>query len=258
MENTREKLSPFVVASATLHALLVLLVMFGPALFPSQEPVLWGNSADPNVRVGVTDSLPGIPLPSPRRAEETAKGYTSKSLNPPEPAPATKSEAKPTPDESAVEVATKSAKREKKPDPAPPRVARNETPPEPTSAPSNAVPGTGGQLALPFGQSGAGSGQATFGDQTFGSRFPDYVTRMTNALRATWSSPGVNKVQRVYVTFKIDRGGQVNNLEIAQSAGSTQLDNAAIRAVRAATLPALPREYAGSSVDVRFYFESTR
>ena len=252
-----DKLSPFLATSVVLHALLVVVVMFGPALFPAQEPVLWGTSNDPNIRVGVTSSLPGIPLPSPPSVQETAKGYTGKSLNPPEAAP----KPEPSTPEAEVKVPSPTAKPEKKPDPAPPRVARNEPPStEAVPAVPNAIPGRGGQMSLPYGQVGAGTGQATFGDQTFGTRFPHYVNAMTNAIRTVWQETIAvprGATPRVEVTFTIDRRGKVSNFEIAKSSGSVQLDNSANRAVRAASLPPLPPEYTGASVDVRFYFEYT-
>jgi TonB family protein len=255
---TNDRLSPFLATSVVLHALLVLIVMFGPSLFPEQETIMWGTSNDPNIRVGVTSTMPGIPLPSPPSVQETAKGYTDKSLNPPEPAP--KSEPK-TP-EAEIKVPSPTAKPEKKPDPAPPRVARNEPPSaEPAPAVSNAIPGRAGQMPLPFGRPGAGTGQATFGDQTFGTRFPQYVNAMHNAIRAVWQDTIAvprGATPRVYVTFTIDRRGKVSDLEIAKSSGSVQLDNSANRAVRAATLPPLPPDYTGASVDVEFIFEYTR
>jgi TonB family protein len=152
-----------------------------------------------------------------------------------------------------------------KPDKTPPKQASNVTPPNETTTPSNAVPGQGGQAALPFGGTATGSGQASFGDGTFGSRFPEYVTNMTRALRDAWeNSIGVQRssLPRVYVTFTINRGngrrGEVSNLEIDKSSGSPQVDNSARRAVTIATVPDLPREYSGSNVEVRFYFEYTR
>ena len=257
MPGAADKLSPFIATSAVLHVLLVVLVVVGPALFPANSDPLWGTSTDPNIRAGLASSLPGIPLPSPPVVQETAKGFHSKSLNPEEAAPPGKS----TPVEADVKVPSGITKPEKKKDPAPPRTAQNEPSPNSPPLPSNAVPGRGGQMALPYGQVGGGAAQATFGDQTFGTLFPDYVTNMTRAVKSAWqdsiaiprgSSP------RVYVTFTIGRQGQVSNLDIAQSSGSAQLDNSAKRAVLAAKLPPLPVAYSGSSVDVRFYFEYTR
>lgn len=255
MHTANDKLSPFVIASAALHASLFLAVLFAPKLFPARTPMPWGNSADKGIKVGVTTSLPGIPLPSPPVVQESAVATTSKTLNPAEAIP----KAKTAPEVAEIKVPTGKDKPEKK---TPPRVASNVEPPKETSAPSNAVPGQGGQAALPFGGGASGSGQASFGDGTFGSRFPEYVNSMTTAIRTTWqdSIVGIQRgtSPRVHVTFTIGKRGEVSNLEVAQSSGSSQLDNSARRAVLTAKLPPLPREYSGSSVEVRFYFEYTR
>jgi TonB family protein len=252
MHTADDKLRPFILASAGLHGFLFIAVVFGPALFPARTPISWGNN-DRGIKVGVANSLPGIPLPSPPVTQENAPATSSKTLNPADVLP--KAPEVPTP--ADIKIPTGKTK----PDKAPPKQAANATPPKETTAPSNAIPGQGGQAALPFGSAGGGSGQATFGDATFGSRFPEYVTAMRRAISSAWeSSVGVQRgsMPRVYVTFTIGRRGEVSNLEVAQSSGSSQLDNSARRAVLTATVPPLPREYSGSSVDVRFYFEYTR
>ena len=60
----RDKMSPFIATSALLHVLLVAIVVFVPSLFPARTEATWGASTDKGARVGVTTSLPGIPLPS--------------------------------------------------------------------------------------------------------------------------------------------------------------------------------------------------
>jgi TonB family protein len=243
-----DKLSPFLVASVGLHIFVVAAVLIGPSLLPVRSQTSWGTNK--GIRVGVASSLPGIALPSPRVVQETAKGNDSKTLNPRENTP----KAAALPDVDAVKIPTGAKKPEKNRQ----QVASNVEPPKDASLPSNAVPGRGGQVALPYGQDGAGSGPASFGDAGFGSRFPEYVRTMTTAIRSAWAS-GVQQgiPPRVYVTFTIGKDGKVSNPEVAKSSGSLSLDNSAMRAVMTAKLPPLPREYSGSSVDVRFYFEYT-
>jgi TonB family protein len=60
------------------------------------------------------------------------------------------------------------------------------------------------------------------------------------------------------VTFTIERNGTVRDLSLSERSGVATLDNSAVLAVRSAKLPPLPREYSGSSVEVRFYFEYAR
>ena len=183
MQAAQERLSPFIATSATLHVVLFVVVVFVPALFPGRTHETWGTSSDKGIKVGVTSSLPGIPLPSPRVVQETAKGNKSKSLNPAETAPRAREKALSEPAAVKVPSGRKKPDQKKEPDS---RVAK--AAPQPTvSAPSNAVPGpASGQLALPYGTVAAGTGQTTFGDGTFGARFPWYVENMTRAIKLAW------------------------------------------------------------------------
>jgi TonB family protein len=260
MADTKDKLGPFIATSVVLHVGLVLTVIFVPGLFPTRGDASWGTSTDNGIKVGVASSLPGIPLPSPPVVQEDVKPNDSDTLNPPEPEPPKPVEKVPEPDAVKVPSGKTTPEKKKPPEPAP-KTAKNEVLP-PSTAPSNAVPGQGGQIAIPFGGPQAGAGQATFGgDGTFGMRFPEYVVAMTRAIQLVWQEniggvpPGT---PRVYVTFTIDRRGQASNIEVAQSSGSVQLDNSAKRAVLAARLPSLPTAYSGSTIDVRFYFGYTR
>ena len=261
MRSNNDKLSPFIATSAVLHVTLVGVVLFVPSLFPPSSGETWGTSMDKGVKAGLTQGLPGIPLPSPPVVNEAAKPNDSKTLNPVEPAPKAPEKV---PEKAAdVKIPSGVVKPEKKKDPEPPRMARGATaPPDLSSTPSNAIPGGGGQLALPYGSVATGSGPATFGDGSFGTRFPLYVNSMIRAIETSWqdSAAGVPRgtAPRVYVKFTIAKGGRVSGVELDQSSGSSQLDSSARRAVLTAKLPPLPPEYRGSSVEVRFYFEYAR
>jgi TonB family protein len=262
MTATRDRLSPFIATSAVLHAMLFAAVVFAPFLFPKRNQPTWGSSTNRGVKVGMTASLPGIPLPSPPKVVETAKGNESKTLNPPEVVP--KAEKK-QPAVKAADVLVPSGvkKPEHKKEPEPARVARAETK-EPPPVPANEVPGRGGQPVLDYGGAPSGGSRATFsGDGSFGTRFPQYVTTMVRAITLEWEKENIVQVSRgtsprVYVKFTIGKRGEVSNLEIDQPSGSAQLDGSGKRAVAKANIPPLPQEYSGSSVDVRFYFEYSR
>jgi periplasmic protein TonB len=260
MENrTKGRLSPFLLTSAILHGSLFAIAAFGPALFPTRAAVPWGSSSDKGVKVGIATSLPGIPLPSPPVVREEAKPTESKTLNPKEVAPK-KVEKSPT--KAEIQIPSRGAKPPAKQEPD--RRTASAEPPALNSSPvaPNAIPGAGGQIALPYGQN-VGTGPATFGgDGTFGSRFPEYVNSMTNAVRQKWTD-AIGAVSRgaspkVCVNFTLDRAGKPSNLEGSESSGSVSLDNSAKRAILTATIPPLPRGYSGSSVDVRFCFEYSR
>jgi TonB family protein len=239
-----------------LHAALVAGVVLAPALFPKKSPNSWGSNTN-GIKVGVTNRLPGIPLPSPPDVQENAKGNDSKTINPADVAPKPVEKAP-----SVAEVKIPSGK--KKPEPkntAPTKTVKGKPEPEPTTA-SNAVPGAaGGQVALPYGDlAGAGEGAVTFGEGSFGTRFPEYVSSLIRAINTQWQRPGgIPYGTKVYVTFTIPkRGGQVSNVDIEKPSGSAPMDSSAKRAVMTALVPPLPREYSGSSIDVRFYFENSR
>jgi TonB family protein len=256
MEMANDNLSPFVVTSAVLHAVLVLVVVLAPSLLPKKSAAGWGTNVS-GIKVGVTNKLPGIPLPSPPDVQENAKGNDSKTINPADVAPKPLEKA---PSEAEVKIPS----GKKKPEPkntAPTKTARGKPEPEPATV-TNAIPGAaGGQVALPYGDpAAAGTGAVTFGEGSFGTRFPEYVNSLIRAVHAQWQRPGgVPNGTKVYVTFTIPkRGGQVSNVDIEKTSGLTPMDNAAKRAVMTASVPPLPREYSGSSIDVRFYFENSR
>jgi TonB family protein len=185
--------------------------------------------------------------------DETAKPTETKTLHAPEPAPKATTKA---PDKPAdVKIPEKGAKKPKKPSETSPTAA---TPPR--DAPdTNVIPGEGRPAPVQSGRPG-GTGPASFGgDGTFGTRFGPYVSAMQRAIQDQWhdaiSTIPRGSTKKVFVTFTIDRDGRVSNLEVAESSGSTQLDNSARKAVLTAKLQPLPRDYRGSTVDVRFTFD---
>lgn len=256
MVMANDNLSRFVVTSAVLHAALVAAVVLAPSIFPKQSTTNWGSNIA-GIKVGVTNRLPGIPLPSPPDVQENAKGNDSKTINP--------ADVAPKPQEKAPSVAdVKIPSGKKKPDAkntAPDKAVRGKPQAEPTT-PTNAIPGAaGGQVVLPYGDlAGAGSGAVTFGEGSFGTRFPEYVSSLIRAINTQWQRPaGIPYGTKVYVTFTIPkRGGQVSNVDIEKGSGLAPMDSSAKRAVLTASVPPLPREYSGSSIDVRFYFEYSR
>lgn len=257
MTQTADKLSPFLATSAVLHLSVFALALFAPALFPKRTEAPWGTTTEKGVTVGVAPNLPGIPLPSPPVVQEKAKPTDTKTLHPAaEVAPKAQLKAPSKPAE--VKIPERGATKSKQPEPAAQQVAKaTDIPPAPAT---NAIPGPAtGQIALPYG---SGAGQATFGgDGTFGTRFPGYVNDMTRAIQSQWQRPARPSSERVYVTFTITRKGAsavATEIKIDKESGSAQLDNSAMRAVKMAALPPLPRDFSGSSVDVRFYFDYTR
>ena len=110
----------------------------------------------------------------------------------------------------------------------------------------------------------AGSGGVSMGEgNNFGQRYAWYVASMRARISANWLlatvSPNIASAPRTYLTFEISRDGTVNNVQITQSSGIPEVDRSAFRAILASNpLPALPPDYAGSSVRVEFYFDFHR
>jgi TonB family protein len=253
----KDKLSPYLAASVGLHVGLFVVVALVPALLPASTTPSWGSSTATGMKVGLVSSLPGIDLPSPPVVQEDAKPNRSETLNPPEPAP--KPEVKKA-TKADVQIPSRGAKPTPKKEP-PSGPARTAASPPPPAVAPNAIPGAGGQIALPYGQAAGSGGQATFGDANFGVQYGWYVTNMTRAIEEKWrDSISANRgtSPRVYLTFTLNRAGKPSNLQVEESSGSAALDASAQRAVLSASIPPLPAAYTGSTVDVRFYFEYKR
>jgi protein TonB len=246
----------FIMASTALHLAVIGAVFLLPGLLPVRASDLWGSEAgrEGGVRVTTVESIPGIELPSPPVVHENAVPADSKTLHPPEPAAEPRVEAKP-----EVLIASKTAKPAPAAAPPKPAAAKTKAVDDAPVVPSNAVPGAGGQAAIPYGQQGAGTGQTTFSDEAFGTRYGWYVQAMTNAIKGTWQ-PGQFRgtASRFFVVFTIARDGKVSNFKVDTSSGDAALDASAERAVLTAPIPSLPRDYLRPSVDVRFFFEYAR
>ena len=66
----------------------------------------------------------------------------------------------------------------------------------------------------------------------------------------------ITHAPRVYVSFDVGRDGKISNVSVQQSSNIPSLDNSAMRAIYASNpLQPLPRDYSGSTVNVKFYFE---
>ena len=251
-----QRFSRCVVTSFALHIGIVALALVAPMLFPTYGANTWGvdSGQEGGVRVAL-EAISGIELPSPPVVREDAIPNDSETLNPSEPAAKTEPKVEEKPD---LLIASKTAKP--KPSPAPTRGATKTEPrDDPPPAPVNAVPGGGGQPAVPYGQPGASSGQTTFGDAAFGVKYGWYVDAMTRAIKEKWQpGPLRGTTSRLYVVFTISRNGQVSNFRIDQSSGSPGLDSSAEAAVKIANIPKLPPDYLRPSIDVRFYFEHAR
>jgi periplasmic protein TonB len=214
--------------------------------------------------VGITSSVPAIPLPRPEVETPSRVVDNTNGLFKSEPMPL------PKPDLEAIPIPTFEKKKPpKKIISRPSKLLENPTPP-----PENAVPyGQGGKPTVPvststftMGNTGATSAGLVLGGPgqgDFGSRFSWYVEAVQRRVSSNWLQsaidPSVGYAPRVVLTFTILRNGTVTNVQITQSSNVPSVDTSAVRAVEASSpLQPLPPAYSGSNVNVEFYFDYHR
>jgi len=265
--NAEEKFGRWIGMSVALHVALFSLAIVWPSLLTLRGASNWGSSASgvDGINVKISGGLSGIPLPQPPNVTENvpandSPGKYKTETEQPEPKAKPKEEKEV---EETPEVAIPEKNLPKRPEAKTREIARA-TPPTPT--PDNAVPfGQGGRPSMQLGQFATGAGQAgiQFGDGAFGDSYGWYVEAMRRTISANWLKATVNAnlkaAPRVSVSFIIARDGSISDFKIEQPSGIPTLDNSAQRAILASNpLQALPREYRGSTVEVKLYFEYAR
>jgi TonB family protein len=154
---------------------------------------------------------------------------------------------------------------------------------EKKAAITQAEPPTAAAETAPSGEAGAGTGMGTglrigtggpggygpggpgYGGGTGLANFPYtyYLTIITDRVSTNWFSslvdPGVSGNFQTIIFFKIQRDGQITEVEVEQSSGVTPLDLSAMRAVRAsAPFPPLPRDYQDAYLGIHLIFEHSK
>ncbi|MBM3284639.1 MAG: TonB C-terminal domain-containing protein [Candidatus Aminicenantes bacterium] len=148
-----------------------------------------------------------------------------------------------------------------KPEPAPPESAKKEEA-------AGGIYGEAGGEGTGIGTGlriGGGPGGEGFGPGFGLSGFPYtyYLNIITERVSANWFTslvdPGLAGSYQTIIYFRIQKNGQVTNLEVEQSSGLTPLDLSALRAVRAsAPFPPLPRDYEEAYLAIHLIFEHSR
>ena len=244
------------VVSAIFHAGLASAMVLSAYIARTGEH--WGGIGGGDVRVGIVQKMPGIPLPKPAAITENRVVDETKGLYKSEP----KAKEAPAPD-----AHTLPAFKENKPTVLPShpsKVLENSSQPPP-----NAVPyGASGAPALPYSPFTSGATQGGIqasgpGGGDFGSRYPWYVEAVRNRISSNWIQtmvdPSVRWAPRAVVTFQILRDGAIVNVQIMQSSGNRSVDNSAVRAILGSSpVNRLPNDYSNSVVNVEFWFEFRR
>jgi protein TonB len=244
--------------SLLLHGALAGLALFG--LLHARRGDSWGGPGG-SVTVGLVGNVPAIPLPHPEVSTTSQVVDNSKGLykaEPPkiEPPPP---DALPIPKFKALKPPPKIITR-------PSKILENPTPPPP-----NAVPyGGGGAPAIPTSSFAMGQGTTQGGlsfngvsGGDFGSRFSWYVEAVQRRISSNWLQstvdPNLSAAPRAVVVFTILRDGTVTNIQVTQRSNNSSVDTSAVRAVKdSSPLMPLPAGYAGSNVNVEFWFDFRR
>jgi TonB family protein len=144
-----------------------------------------------------------------------------------------------------------------KPEPSP------KEPAAPSGTPEGTEGGTGMGTGLRIG-GGEGPGGPGYGPGGL-ANFPYvwYLNTITERVSSNWFSslvdPGISGSFQTIVYFRIQKSGQVVDVQIEQSSGLTPLDLSAVRAVKAsAPFPPLPREYDEAYLGIHLIFEHTK
>ena len=255
--------------SFVLHAVIALsLVVWAYFSRPGEK---WGAE---NATAGAIQAtmVSAIPLPPKVPTDQNNVLATEHpSIAPAPPAPLTAQIPKP----DAIPIPTRQIKvppvqkPAEKTTPAPPKQMAKVTPPSvapsthavvPPQPVNKATTGEAGiRTAMSSIQNRAGTSSINVADQAFGSRFGYYVQQITQKVASQWytslldqSAPG----HRVYINFDIGRDGTPINIRIVQPSGDATLDQTALSAVRHIdTFPPLPDAYAGSHINVTYYFD---
>lgn len=188
----------------------------------------------------------GVERPRPAPAQRPSEP------EPPSPEPAPQPEPE-IPDPELPVLPREQPEPEPPPRPPPPEPR---TAPPPERAPETARPEPPNRATGPQGSPrGSASGGSVLSAQVSGPggtafTYDYYLDQLLGQIRQNWVRPPVEGIETL-VSFRVQRGGEITEVEIRQSSGSRGFDLAALRAVRnASPLPPLPSSYREDSLKV--------
>jgi protein TonB len=235
-------------AAVLLHVAAIALLLLLPRLAPPPPQLAFVP-----VQIIPAQAL-GVRRPASRpKAAKPA---------PPEPEPAAPEPEKPAEPETKPPEAAPVLPSEKpeKPKPEPRRPAERSTGAEaagtagPQANPGDEAGRRGAPDASPLGTSAFGSKIAGLDNPDF--RFGYYIDQLLQAIDSKWNRPTLGSDVRAVISFRIERNGDLTDLEVAESSGYGSFDLAALRGVQnAAPFPPLPRAYRHDSLGVNLIVE---
>lgn len=264
---------PGLAGTVLLHGLAVASIFLLPALRKPPKPLEFVPvQIIPAQALGVEKprgrrEAPAPPKPEARKPEPPAPA-------PPEPAPREiiPPIPRPQPELPPREKLAQALKNQPQPPaPKPTPAPAKPVPPAPappargTAKPQNpqaAPPQTGADFAKgeEAGRRGSAQGSAVgtsaFGSSIAGLEDPNfnygyYIDRLLQQIDAEWARPALGGEVKAVIYFRIQRGGAIEDLRVAESSGYNSFDIAALRAVQnAAPFPALPASYRPGSLGV--------
>jgi TonB family protein len=222
-------------ASVGIHAIVVLLILFGGYLLPSTVIQLGsgpgGGTGGDVSTVGVVDELSG------------GAGMIKPSLVPKPPA----LNEKPVPSDQskAIPLPQTIERKKKKPDS---HEARNTKPiPDSNRIPTAPEPGSGGIGGQSGGSGGGigggngvsiGPGSGGFGDSA-------YAREVERRISQNWYRPGEGVRVEIVYSFYIRTDGSIAGIKLEKSSGDPLLDMQAEHAIRSLSHPSLPAPHMG-------------
>jgi protein TonB len=214
----------------------------------------WGSSSNTAgaIQATMVASLPLAPKAPPNPDQVLA-------TETPSPAPVT-------PKPKVVEAPKPDAIPIPVPAPKPAKIADRTTPPPPLHPQPTTVEPTKAQTgqaaaSIPMSsiQTRAGTSSVTMQDSAFGSRFAYYVQQINQKVASQWYTTMLDAPaagHRACITFRVERDGSITHIQIGPPSGDATLDRTALSAVQHVdTFPPLPEAYAGTHIDVTYYFD---
>src|ERR1700733_9491692 len=238
---------PFV-QSVLLHAAIAGALIISTISFQHSRQV-WGSANTAAGTAVAINSVKTIPLPS-RAGKINPVANDTESQVPQAAKPEPKKEIK-VPDEDAIPLKSKLAKRQPRPES--PQRYRPEPPAE-NQVFSRTAPAAVSPMFQKPGSGGVGVGP----NSAFGNQFGAYADLVVQRVTEKWQTNGLAglRLPMAVITFDILRDGSVKNAQIMQRSGNSTLDYSALRAVMdAGPFPPLPAEYSGSSTNVELRFQ---